>query len=160
MDDERKKWAKKLHNLIRRNVQLSETYSRLLQQTPEGTLRDLLKNQIQCAAKFRMELEEEIQNLNFDLISFKSLIIFTAFRGRYLGTIGKNVPLLVKYSIKQKKTILRLYQKALSQINEGSIREKLMRHIARSEEELQNLSLYESTIRNHRDYKNSILRGK
>lgn len=160
MDDERKKWAKKLNNLIRRNVQLTETNTRLLQQTPDGILQDLLKNQIHYAGKFRLELEEEIQNLNFDLISFKSPIIFTAFRGRYLNTIGKDVHLLVRYSIKQKKTILRLYQKALSQINEGSVREKLMRHMAYLEEELLNFSLYDASIRNQRDLENPVLSGK
>lgn len=148
MDDERRKWAKKLHNLIRRNTQLTNTYARLLEQTPEGTLHDLIKNQIKSAQEFRKELEEEIQNLNFDLIAFNPPIIITALRSRYLSRLGKNVPLLVKYSIKQKKTMLRLYQRALSQINDGSIREKLMRHMAQSEEDLKKFSVFESRPHN------------
>ena len=157
MDDERVKWARKLHNLVRRNSQLANTYKRLLEQTPEGALHDYISSQIKRGLEFQMELEEEIQNLNFDLTSFKTPLIHTAFKGRYLGTLGKNVPLLVKYSIKQKKTLLRLYQKTLTRINDGPIREKLMRHIARSEEELQELNQFESEIRTHKGFSNSML---
>lgn len=149
MDEERKKWARKLHNLIRRNSQLANTYMRLLELVPEGSLRDLLEKHYKRGLEHRQELEEEIKNLDFDLTTFKTPFIYTAFRGRYLGTLGKNVPLLIKYCIKQKKTILRLCHKALSRINDGFIREKLMRHIAQSEEELEELNLFESKFHPH-----------
>lgn len=151
------KWARKLNNLIKRNFQIAGTYKKLIEVIPNASIKNFLSQQIAQVVTCAKELEQEVDYLEFDSLVFRKPISYSGFKYRSLTLLGSNAPLLLRYCIKQKKSNINLYKKALTRINEGAIREKLIRHISLFESDLQELKLLESRIASRKNRNNTLL---
>lgn len=157
MMNERLRWARKLNKLIKRNFQIAKTYKKLIEAIPSESVKRILGQHILRIAECARELEQEINSLEIEEILTKKSMYRTDFKSRSLNLLGTNIPLLLHYCIKQKKTTIKLYRKTLTRINEGSIREKLIRHISLFEADLKELRLLEIRLSARKNRNNSIL---
>lgn len=144
--NERLRWAKKLNNLVKRNTQIAKTYKKMLTAIPSESIKVILDQHISRTAQCAKELEQEIKYLEVDELLNKRPIYRRDFKIRPLKLLEATTPVLLRYCIKQKKTTIKLYRKTLSRINEGSTREKLIRHISLFETDLNELRSLEMRL--------------
>ena len=159
MMNERLRWAKKLSNLINRNSQIAKTYNKMVADIPSESVKEILDKHISRIVQCVKELEQEIDYLEIDELLTKKTIYRSDFKIRSLEFLGATTPVLLRYCIKQKKTTIKLYSKTLSRINEGSTREKLIRHISIFEADLKELRSLEIKMSRRKKRNNSILSG-
>lgn len=155
--NERMRWARKLKRLIKRNSQIAKTYKKMVAEIPSESIKEVLAQHIFRVTQCAKELEQEIDYLEIDELLTKKSIYNKSFKERPLKLLEKSVPVLLQYCIKQKKTTIKLYRKTLTRINEGSIREKLLRHISLFESDLRDLRLLEIRLSTAHNRDNSIL---
>lgn len=157
MMDERMRWARKLNNLIKRNFQIARTYKKLIEVIPNDSIKKFLSQKISQVMECANELEQEVDYLELDNTIMRKSISYSEFKFRSLNLLGPNASLLLRYCIKQEKSNINFYKKALTRINEGAIREKLMRHISLFEIDLKELKLLESRLNSRKSRNNTLL---
>lgn len=139
--EERERWARRLNKLLEINFRIARTYRRMMESVSDGSLRTFLGRLASERFKFAMELEQEIaamggkvsaetrNHARIGLGSSTSLLLFTS-----------NV-MLLRNCIKKNKSCIRKYKKALAKINDGSSREKLLRHLATYQKDIKQLKI-------------------
>lgn len=141
--DERLKWAGRLSELLEINFQIARIYRRTMEASTDPSLKNYLLRQASKRSQFAMELNQDIQSLGGKAASYASTPNYQGFRTR---SININDMVLLKNCIKKDKICLKKYKKALSRVNDGSSREKLLRHQTAVREAIKELKVFKKQL--------------
>lgn len=124
---DRLKCAGRLNKLLESNFFVAKYYRRIVRFVEEEALQDFFRRKASKRFQFAIELSEEI---GFLKEAYSSYGPFSPIRRSIKISSEEDLLSLLKRSIKNDKKILKEYKKAISEINEGSTREILIRHIS------------------------------
>lgn len=141
--DERLIWAGRLNELLESNFQIARIYRRTMEASTDPSLKKYLLRQASKRSQFAMELNQNIESLGGRPPSYSKTSQHPDFRTRSLNV---NEIILLKNCIKKDKICLRKYKKALSKVNDGSSREKLLRHKAAVREGIKELKAFKKQL--------------
>lgn len=133
---DRIKCAGRLNRLLENNFFVAKYYRKCQQTVKDEALKDFFKNKASRRFRFAIELSEEIGFLKGTHSSYGP---FSPSRRRPSITAEDDQDQILEKSIRNDRLIYQDYRKALSEINEGSTREILIRHLAYIEDSLRDL---------------------
>lgn len=141
--DERLIWAGRLNELLEINFQIARIYRRTMEVSTDPSLKNYLLTQASKRSQFAIELNQEIKSLGGRAASYANTPRQPGFRTR---SINVNEMMLLKNCIKKDKICLKKYKKTLSKVNDGSSREKLLRHKAAVREAIKELKIFKKQL--------------
>lgn len=125
-----------LNRLLENNFFVAKYYRKCLQAVKDEALKTFFSTKASRRFGFAIELSEEIGFLKGTRSSYGP---FSPLRRRPVVSANDDLEQLLEKSIRNDRLIYQEYRKALSEINEGSTREILIRHLAYIEDSLRDL---------------------
>lgn len=133
---DRLKCAGRLNRLLENNFFVAKHYRKCMEAVRDDALVIFFKKKASRRFRFAIELSEEIGFLKGKKCSYGP---FSPFRRHPAISANDDLEQLLEKSIRNDRLIYQEYRKALSEINEGSTREILMRHMSYVEDSLRDL---------------------
>ena len=124
---DRLKCAGRLNRLLENNFYVAKCYRKTAESITEKSLRTDFQRKASKRFQFAIELSEEIGFLKG---AYSSYGPFSPFRRSPAISRNENLLSLIKKSLKNEKGMLKDYKRAIGDINQGSTREILIRHIS------------------------------
>lgn len=125
---DRLKCAGQLNQLLESNFYVAKCYRKIKKAVEDESLQKFFQKKASKRFQFAIELSEEIGFLNESRSSYGP---FSPFLRRNPEIYNEDHLLnLLKKAIKNDRKILKQYKKSISEINQGSTREILIRHIS------------------------------
>lgn len=138
---DRLKCAGQLNQLLESNFLVAKSYRRITKAVEDESLQKFFQKKASKRFQFAIELGEEISFLKESRSSYGP---FSPLK-RSLGILNEdNLLSLLKKALKNDKRILKQYKKAISEINQASTREILIRHISIIENSIEDLQTLKS----------------
>lgn len=138
---DRLKCAGKLNRLLENNFFIAKFYRRTVEVVEEESLVKFFKKKASRRFQFAVELGEEI---GFLKESYSSYGPFSPFRRKPAISSDESLKSLLKKCINNDREIYKRYKKAISETNEGSTREILLRHMSFIENSIEDLEALEA----------------
>lgn len=136
---ERAKWAERMNILLERNFKAAKYYRRTGGIVTDILLEHYFLNQASQRYRFALELSREVKNLGGFPTSFINYPNQLSFENRPMHKLTFNPAKTIKICRKTDKSCLMEYKKALSEINDGFLREILLRHKSQIESTIKEL---------------------
>lgn len=133
---DRPKCTKLLNRLLEHNFFVAKYYRKCVQVVKNEALTDFFKKKASRRFNFAIELSEEISFLKGVNCSYGP---FSSSRRQPKISLDDELEILLEKSIRNDRLMTQEYRKALSEINEGSTREILIRHLSHLEDSLRDL---------------------
>ena len=147
--NDRFKCAGKLNRLLENNFFIAKFYRKTVEVVGDEALEKFFKKKASRRFQFAIELGEEI---GFLKESYSSYGPFSPYKRRPIISADDSLKSLLKKCINNDREIYKRYKKAISETNEGSTREILLRHMSFIEHSIDDLealkALAESGERN------------
>lgn len=146
---DRIKCVGRLNRLLENNFFVAKYYRKCLGAVKDEALRTFFRNKASRRFRFAIELSEEIGFLKGTRSSYGP---FSPLRRRPVVSAEDDLEQLLEKSIRNDRLIYQEYRKALSEINEGSTREILIRHLSYVEDSLRDLrALQAVTVKSQKE---------
>lgn len=125
-----------MNRLLEHNFFIAKYYRKCVQVVKNEALTDFFKKKASRRFNFAIELSEEISFLKGTNCSYGP---FSSSRRQPRISSDDELETLLEKSIRNDRLVSHEYRKALSEINEGSTREILIRHLSHIENSLRDL---------------------
>lgn len=142
---DRLKCAGRLNRLLENNFFVAKHYRKCMEAVRSDALVVFFKKKASRRYRFAIELSEEISFLKGKNSSYGP---FSPLKRRPEISANEDLDQLLEKSIRNDRLIYQEYRKALSEINQGSTREILMRHMAYIEDSLRDLRALQAVSEN------------
>ncbi len=145
--NDRFKWAKLLNRLLHDNFHVARCYRKTAEAVPDFSLKNHFQKRASRRSQFAIELDQEITFLGGQPSVHD---IYPISKKPFIVT-GASACKLIKKCIKLNRNSIKDYQKAISEVNEGSSREILFRHRSKITEGLEELKTLQSLLKDLRE---------
>lgn len=140
---DRLKCARRLNELLESNFLIAKSFRQAREYVKEDHLKRFFQKRASKRYQYAIELSEEIGYLKEAYCSYGP---FSASKKKLRMTPGDDLLRLLKVVIKNDKKILKEYRKAMSEVNEASTREILIRHVAAIEKNIRELKYLKTGV--------------